>query len=183
MKRSVFAATMQLLAVISGGLSAILFWAYHYLDCGFLLSPGITCVTVFFHFSMRLLVGLLVPHRFDYRSRWFQVTKAETSLYKFLRLKRWKAQLPTYNPALFSLQEQSLEQIIRNTCQAEVVHEIIILLSFIPLLFSMIWDSFSVFFITSVLAAGFDLLFVMLQRFNRPRLVRMLELQTRRNSK
>lgn len=174
---------MQLTAVISGVLSVLFFCLHHFLDYGFLLSLGITGITIFYHFSMRLLVGSLVPNHFDPGCRWFQITKAEIHLYKLLRLKRWKAQLPTYNPALFSLQEQSLEQIIRNTCQAEVVHEIIIPFSFIPLLFSILWDSFPVFLITSLLSAGFDLLFVMLQRFNRPRLVRMLELQARRSAK
>ena len=81
--------------------------------------------------------------------------------------------MPTYNPKLFSLQENSLEEILCNMCQAEVVHEVIILLSFVPLAFSLVWDSFFVFLITSVLAAGFDLLFVMLQRFNRPRVAKL----------
>jgi len=147
------------------------------------LSPAITFGTTFYHFAMRLLVGALVPNRFDYEKRWFRVSTLETALYRRLGLKRWKGQLPTYNPRLFSLEENTPEQIVCNMCQAEIVHEVIIALSFVPLLFSSVWDSFWVFLITSVLAAGFDLLFVMLQRFNRPRMIKFMHLQARRNSR
>ena len=83
--------------------------------------------------------------------------------------------MPTYDPRLFSLKENTLDEIVNNMCQAEVVHEIIILLSFIPLLFSMVWDAFFVFLITSLLAALLDLSFVMMQRYNRPRILRLAQ--------
>ena len=152
---------------------------YHFFDRAALLAIAITFGTTFYHFAMRLAVGALVPKQFDYRRKWFQPAKWEPALYGFLRLRKWKTQLPTYNPKLFSLQENSLEQILCNMCQAEVVHEVIILLSFVPLLFSFVWDSFFVFLITSLLAAGFDFLFVMLQRFNRPRIIKLLRRNVR----
>lgn len=173
MKKSLFAVTMHYAALVSCVLTVLFALLYHFVGHSVLLAVAITFGTTFYHFGMRLLVGALVPKRFDYRKRWFQPAKWESALYKFLRLRKWKTQLPTYDPKLFSLQENSLEQILCNMCQAEVVHEIIILLSFLPLLFSIVWDSFLVFLITSVLAAGFDLLFVMLQRFNRPRIIKL----------
>ena len=60
-------------------------------------------------------------------------------------------------------------------CGAEIVHEIIMVLSFLPLLAIPVFGAFPVFLITSVLAALFDGVFVMAQRYNRPRLVRILE--------
>lgn len=67
------------------------------------------------------------------------------------------------------------QQVIANMCQAEIVHETIVLFSFVPLLFSLVFDSFPAFLITSLLAACFDLIFVSLQRYNRPRLLRLIE--------
>ena len=68
-------------------------------------------------------------------------------------------------------------QIIQNTCGAEIVHEIIMLLSFLPLVTVPVFGSFFVFITTSVLAAMFDSIFVIAQRYNRPRLVRIYEKQ------
>lgn len=136
---------------------------------------AITCGTFFYHFAMRLAVGAVVPNRFHPEHAWFRQTKIEGKVYKFLKLRRWKGKMPTYDPRLFSKQYYTPEQIVRNMCQAEVVHEIIILLSFIPLLFALLWDSFWVFFFTSVAAAAVDLVFVMMQRYNRPRLLKLLQ--------
>ena len=183
MKTSKFAATMQITAICTALLTLVFFCLYALWGQPVILSLTITFGTTFFHFIMRLIVGTLIPNRFSYRSRWFQPRRFETALYKKLRLKHWKGQMPTYNPKLFSLQDNSLEQIARNMCQAEVVHEVIILFSFIPLLFSRPLDAFVPFLVTSILAAGFDLLFVILQRFNRPRIIKMLELQTRRSAR
>lgn len=58
-------------------------------------------------------------------------------------------------------------------CQAELVHETIIILSFVPLFAVIFFDSFWVFFITSAAAAIFDLLFVIIQRYNRDRIVKI----------
>lgn len=149
-------------------------------DAGWLLSLSITFGTVCYHFSMRLLVGALIPNRFNPYRRWFQPSKAEQALYKKLRIKHWKDHLPTYNPQLFSLQDNTLEEIVRNMCQAEVVHEVIILCSFLPLLASLLWGDFWVFAITSVIAALIDSVFVILQRYNRPRLMRLLEKQKKK---
>ena len=181
MKKSKFAITMHCAAAISCILTVLFVVLYRAKHYDALLSLAITFGTTFYHFAMRLLVGALVPRRFDYRKGWFRPAKWEPALYKAMRLKKWKAELPTYNPRLFSIQENSLEQILCNMCQAEVVHEVIILLSFLPIAFSSVFNGFVEFLITSVLAAGFDLLFVMLQRFNRPRIEKLMHLQNRRN--
>lgn len=69
-----------------------------------------------------------------------------------------------------------LDSVIRATCQAEVVHEIIIIVSFIPVVFSLWVGALPVFIITSFFGAAVcDLVFVVLQRYNRPRLIRLRE--------
>ena len=82
--------------------------------------------------------------------------------------------MPTYHPASFSLQENTLEQVIDNCCVSEAVHEVIICFSFVPLVFAIWWGVFPVFLITSIVAAAFDCSFVIIQRYNRPRLIRIL---------
>ena len=71
--------------------------------------------------------------------------------------------------------EQTLEQILRNMCGAELVHETIMVLSLVPIGFSRIFGELPVFLATSLAACLFDGLFVMAQRYNRPRLVRLAQ--------
>ena len=146
-----------------------------------ILTAAISTGTTAYHFLMRLAVGYLVPrltnYDFDYRHRWFQPRPWEPGFYKKLGIKSWKKHLPTYVPAQFSLEENSLHRIIQNMCGAEVVHETIMVFCFLPLLAVPVFGEFPVFFITSVLSALFDSLFVLAQRFNRPRLVKIYEKQ------
>jgi len=58
----------------------------------------------------------------------------------------------------------------------------ITVLSFIPLLFSIWFGSAGVFLITSCLAALLDAAFVMVQRYNRPRLLRLIQKQSKRGT-
>ena len=92
-------------------------------------------------------------------------------------MKNWKKRLPTYDPRQFSLKENTAQQVVRNMCGAEIVHEVIIVLSFVPISFSFLFGEFPVFLITSILAALYDSIFVIVQRYNRPRLIRILNKQ------
>lgn len=85
--------------------------------------------------------------------------------------------MPTYQPESFSLQKHTPAEIAQAMCQAEVTHEIIVALSFLPLLMAVPFGDFWVFFLTSLAAAGFDLLFVIIQRYNRPRILALIERQ------
>lgn len=177
-----FAFVMKTAAAGAVAAAAVTFALYRAFPAGWLLSTAITFTTVGYHFIMRLIVGYLVPNTFNFRSRWFQPLAFESILYRKLKLRKWKDRVPTYDPRAFSLESNTLSQVLSNMCQAEVVHEIIIAFSFIPLLFSLFWDSFWVFFITSILAAALDCMFVLLQRYNRPRLMRLLEKQQKKGN-
>ena len=69
-------------------------------------------------------------------------------------------------------------------CGAEIVHEVNVVVSFVPVVLSVIVpvlrSTVLVFVLTSVAAAIFDMLFVIIQRYNRPR---MLKLMRRRQNK
>ena len=171
-----FPAVMKFTAVITLVLTGILALLYRYFQADWILPVAISTGTTFYHFAMRLLVGTLVPHwiRNPMQHRWFHPKAFEAKLYEVLKVKRWKDHMPTYDPASFSLRENTLKQVVHNCCVSEAVHEVIILFSFVPLVFAQWWDAFPVFLITSVLAALFDCSFALIQRYNRPRLIRIL---------
>ena len=140
---------------------------------------AVTCLTVFYHFLVRLIIGNIIDKIFknniNYKNHWFKQRNFEKILYKLLRVKAWKNKMPTFDPDTFDTSKQSLDKIIGAMCQSEIVHEINVIISFVPLLFSMAFGSFMAFLITSIIAAIFDLCFVIMQRYNRPRVVRILE--------
>ena len=179
-----FPFIMKTVAAVSVVLTLILTAAYQFLQQEWLLPLAISFGTTAYHFVMRLAVGYTIPkltnYDFDYHHSWFQPRKWEPAFYKKLNIKNWKGNLPTYAPEQFSRSENSLHRIIQNMCGAEIVHEIIMVLSFLPLLTVPVFGSFSVFLITSVIAALYDSIFVMAQRYNRPRLVRIYEKQEAR---
>jgi hypothetical protein len=149
-----------------------------------LLTMAVTAGTVFYHIAIRLLIGCafdrFLNNRTDFRKRWYQTAPWEKALYKKLRVKGWKQRLPTYDPGLFDPSLHSWADIARAMCQAELIHEINAAVSFLPLCFSIWLGAFPVFLITSVLAAGYDLLFVILQRSNRPRVLRLVAREAQR---
>ena len=139
----------------------------------------ITAATFSYHLLMRLGVGFIIDklmhNRADYYHSWFRQHRFEKALYAFLRVSRWKAALPSYEPELFDRHQHSWDEIAQAMCQAELVHEAISVLSFLPLAASVWLGEPAVFAITSVLAAAFDMLFVILQRYNRPRILKIIE--------
>ena len=139
---------------------------------------AITFGTFFYHFAMRLAVGhsvnAIMQNNADWRKGWYQLHPFEIRLYKFLKVKKWKGKLPTYDPSCFDPQSHSWDEIAQAMCQAEIVHEVIIVFSFLPLLAAIAFGEFWVFFVTSVIASMYDLTFVIMQRFNRPRIIKLI---------
>lgn len=144
-----------------------------------LYSTAITFGTIFYHFSMRLAAAYIIDTKFhnhmDYTAKWFQERSFEPKLYKMIRVKKWKKRLPSFHPGDFLLEKHSAADIIQATCQAEIVHEVIMVLSLVPVIFSVWFGAVEVFFITSCMACLLESAFVMIQRYNRPRLMRLLK--------
>lgn len=143
-----------------------------------LYTAAITFGTTFYHFSMRLIIAYIIDTKFrnrmDYTKKWFQQKSFEPQFYRAIGVKKWKERLPSFSPDKFCLENHFVAEIISATCQAEIVHEIILICSLIPILFSAWFGAASVFVITSCMAFLFDSLFVMIQRYNRPRLLRLI---------
>ena len=143
-----------------------------------LFSIAITFGVTFYHFAMRLFVGYSVDRIFkngiNYNSQWFSPKKFEPHLYKKLHVHKWKEKVPTFDPEQFDIEKHTFDEIISSMCVAEIVHEAIFILALLPVFLSIPFGEFWVFLITSVLSAAFDLIFVILQRYNRPRIIRLL---------
>lgn len=152
---------------------------------GIYFSLAITFGTIFYHLGFRLFVGMVfnftMKNRADYTKKWYQIHSWESRIYQLLHIKQWKDKMPTYDSSLFSVQEHTWDEIAQAMCQAELVHEINMILSFVPLIASKWFHSFYVFFITSLCAAIFDLLFVMMQRYNRARVIKIALRKNKKN--
>lgn len=152
---------------------------YQNSSSGFCLILAITFGTITYHFVMRLLIGWLVmifmKNKADYTKQWYQLHPWEKTLYKKIKIKKWKNKMPTYRPQDFSPKEHTWHEIAQTMCQSEVGHELIVVFSFVPIFASRWFGAFWVFVITSVISAGFDLIFVMMQRYNRDRIRRLVK--------
>lgn len=173
MKKKILLATLVLFVGL-----LVFATAYNFTKNQIFYTMAVTFGTTFYHFAMRLTVGYAVNARFhnqvDYTNKWFQERDFERKFYKAIGVKKWKGYIPTFNPQDFLLKEQSVADIIQATCQSEIVHEIIMVLSFVPVLFSVWFGAELVFLITSCISFVVDGVFVILQRYNRPRLIKLI---------
>ena len=166
------------IAAFSLAATVILAISYKVTSSGILLPLAITSGTIAYHFVMRLMVGLAfhatMRNKADYRKRWYQVSKREMAVYEKLKVKQWKRRMPTYDPALFDPRLHTWEEIVQAMCQAELVHETIAVLSFLPILAGIWFGEYPVFIVTSVLSAACDMVFVIMQHYNRQRVTKLL---------
>lgn len=139
----------------------------------------ITVGVALYHFAMRLFIGsvvnLIMKNKADHNSIWFRERRFENKLYKLIRVRKWKKYLPTYSPVTFDTTQKTVKEIVGATCQAEIVHEIIMVLSLVPIALIPLLGGAAAIIITSFLSMLIDLTFVILQRYNRPKLIRVME--------
>ena len=157
----------------------VLYISYDFIQSSLLLTLLITTGTTLYHFSMRLAVGTAMDHMIHgsidiYKHR-FRIGNTERKLYRLLHVKTWKKHMPTYAPEKFDIRRHSWKEIADASAQAEMVHLTIAILSLLPILASIWFGDVWVFTATSILASLFDLSFVIVQRYNRDRIYRLLE--------
>lgn len=142
------------------------------------LTLAISFATTCYHFVMRLLVGFLLLPFFKDKTynpkKVFRLSRFEKDLYAFLKVKRWKDKMPTFDKAQFDIKKLTPSQLLTSCKRAQAVHLVIVLFSFLPILASIFLGEFWVFTITSLCAALIDLIFVVMQRYNGFRLAKLL---------
>lgn len=177
-----FSKLFKIITVVTAVLALIFFILYKTYLTTLWFSLTMTFGTIFYHFAMRLTVGTVADRIFrngiNTQSSWFREKPFERKLYKLLRVKEWKRFVPTWDSQKFSLEQNDAQKIIENMCSAEVIHEIIVLLGYASLLFCFLTPDpkgdIAVFAITAFFAGLCDTFFVILQRYNRPRMIRFL---------
>lgn len=185
-KKSGPAIFMYLVIAICIIISTICFTLYYkniYTN-NIVLLTGIVTFTIMYHFWVRLIMGnvsKLFKKHINYTQSFFKERKFEKKLYKFLRVKKWKGKALTYNPELFSLKDNSLEEIANTMCKSEIDHWINEVISLTTILFSIIWPQlFWAFFISAIIAMIFDSQFIIIQRYNRPRVQNLIEKENKK---
>ena len=150
------------------------------------LWSGITAFTIMYHFWVRIIMGnvsKLFKKNISYKQKWFKERNFEKKLYKALNVKKWKDKSLTYNPESFSLENHSLEEIANTMAKSEIDHWINEIISVSTIFFSILWGEFWIFFGTAIAAMIFDSQFIIIQRYNRPRIVKLLERQKRKSNR
>ena len=136
------------------------------------------------------LVGRIVP------KSWFQADRfpyryypAEQKLYRVLGVKGWQSKVPDMSrifPALMPAKKLTadtfadLPRMIQETCVAEMIH---FLLSLSGLACLVIWPGAGGIILTTVYILLGNLPFIIIQRYNRPRLQKLLAMQRRKRER
>lgn len=175
-------STKRIMYIAAGGSLGLMFLFFILMvntQKSLFMTLGITAMTICYHFTVRLAVGNITgsikTKHFDPRSTRFRERRFERRLYKLLRVKKWKRLMPSYDETQFSLKDHTPDEIARITCRNETVHWLCAAASLASITFALMFGSLAVFIITGVLGALFDFSFVIVQRFNRPRLRRFGE--------
>ena len=166
---------MYIISIVSASLTIIFFALNSLISSGILLTLAVTSMTFAYHFIVRIIIYHIITSckgKINTDSNYFRVSEIEQNIYKKLNVKKRKADIPTFNPEDFDIKKNSVRQIILNGCNAEIIHTVNIFASYISVIFSIWFGTVHVFIITSVLASIYDLQFVVIQRFNRPRLIK-----------
>lgn len=143
-----------------------------------ILWIGIIAFTIMYHFWVRIIMGnvsKLIKKYINYKQWWFKEKSFEKDLYKLLRVKEWKGKALTYNPETFSLKKHSLEEIANTMVKSEIDHWINEVISLSTLLFIIPWGRMWAFIISAIFAMIFDSQFIIIQRYNRPRIVKIIK--------
>ena len=174
---AVFMDTVIIIMIATAAVCFVLYYS-GVLPHGVVLWIGVSAFTVVYHFKMRLLMGEWTLRRsITYTHPWFRPRKFEKKLYKLLRVRDWRGKVLTYDPSAFDVKIHTYEEIANAMSKAECDHWINELISLSTLLFGLIWGETWVFALTAIAAMIFDAQFILVQRYNRPTVIRLINRQ------
>lgn len=153
--------------------------------------PFLNCVLYLAAIGLSsFVIGRLLPKRwfrddaFPYRCH-----PLEQKLYQALRIKVWQKKVPDMSrifPAVMPPKKLTsdtfadLSGMIRETCVAELIHWILSLLGLVCI---VLWPGAGGIVLTAVYILFGNLPFIMIQRYNRPRLQKLLDMQRRKQER
>ena len=179
-----FAALLMYTIIAVTAITAAICLGTYYLNISQnsgLLWTGIVAFMIMYHLWARIIFGNVTKlFKPDYSNRWFREKKFEKHLYKLLCVHKWKDKTLTYNPGESSLRDRSFEEIARAMTKAELDHWVNQLISLASILFALLWGQWWIFILTAVASMVFDGQFIVIQRYNRPRILKIIEKKTKR---
>jgi len=139
---------------------------------------------------LSFFLGRLLPKRWLHPEKFpFRTYAWEDRLWKALQIRKWQAKVPDMSrlfkklmpaKALTQKTAQDLPLMIGETCVAELTHG---LLCIAGLFLLKIWPGTGGVFLTVIYIVFGNLPFLLIQRYNRPRLQKLLARQPRRTSR
>ena len=148
---------------------------------GIVLWTGIVSFMILYHFGLRILFSKITDRiRFDYNKPFFQPKAFEKKLYKLLKVRKWKDKVLTFNPEAYNFQKRTPHQLATTMAKSETDHWINECLSLLSIFFFLIWGAFPVFLIQAIAAMLFDAHFIVVQRYNRPIVIKLMEKMKKR---
>ena len=135
---------------------------------------------------LRAWVDVVIPERFFRADRWLFRTRdweRGGEVYRVLRIERWKDRLPsleTWNrfskKRLTDASRRYLNRFVIETCRAESNH----VRAIASVVVMRVWTPIDLWMTCLVIAIAGNLPFILIQRYNRPRLLRILGRMERR---
>ena len=171
------AVFMDAVVILTVLCAAVCFFLYYsgVLPHGAVLWTGVSAFTTVYHFKGRLIMGEQTKKwNISYTHPFFRERKFERRLYKLLRVRRWRGKVLTYDPAAFDLSAHTLPEIADTMSKSECDHWINELISLSTICFGLIWGETWIFAVTCIIAMLFDGQFIVVQRYNRPRVVSLI---------
>ena len=176
---AIFMYSVIALTVIVSLLCFCLYYADIYMN-NIILWAGITAFMILYHFGLRILFGNITKKfKISYFHPWYKTRKFEKGLYKLLKVRRWKDKVLTFEPDKYDFQKVTLEQLATTMCKSELDHLINEIISVCSILFALLWGCIPIFVGTAILAMLFDAQFIVVQRYNRPIVLRLIEKKER----
>jgi len=151
-----------------------------------ILYTGVVAFVIVYQLGLRLEFGSItskIKEKLNSNMLLFRVRKFENVLYKILKVKKWKSKAITYDPEAFNIRKNSKDEVLKTMLKSELDHWINELISLSTLLFAFIWGAFPALLTACILVMLFDMQFIFIQRFNRPRLERLIKREKTRKGK
>jgi len=124
--------------------------------------------------SAIVVVGIM-GNRANDECTWFRELHWEKDFFRFIRFRKWKHRLPTYNPRFYDFKVLKHEDLLGIISQTEIVHEMAAVLSLLSMAGTR-WLGHGYIIVTiAIIDLLINIIYVCLQRFNRIRLRRLIK--------
>lgn len=149
---------------------------------GTVLWIGIVSFMILYHFGLRILFGKITDKfNINYNHPWYKTRKFEKGLYKLLKVRKWKDKVLTFEPDKYDFKNRTLEQLATTMSKSELDHWINEIISIVSMFFVLLWGCAPAFIISAIVAMLFDAQFIVVQRYNRPVVLRLMSKKERKN--